>query len=546
MNVPRWLSVFVTQSIGTKHSGRRAHNALQIVYRSLHSYHKNLHLESESAWRRTMTESLFSQWYKNSDLDYGDFWLYKITRLLGRINCTTPRGIPCKGRQKDRMRLCQEAELLCDTILSQLHRAGGFTSAADATYVRKFILSFPLWYTHQLSAITAHMLTDWAINRMPDVTSSVRDKLVRVVLRVLCAYGNRIDWRPPCHQNSVLTASSMRIYTDTNIPTHICHFFTYFFETPCEKLVSIFDAYLNAKNITGVYRYQIWDVLKSLLFWMSKDCNRPLNESLDRIDGVSIQNWLTEISCRCAESVLRRYRNSLKHIIRANILGAPLECACIGNTRGQLRERAQRLTYSEDDFQKLRAACQTHMDRLLLALLSQTGLRNSAVRNLTVSRFTGDYGTALEKGRKWHTFPISESLKNYRDVYLQKEHKTGSPFVFPDVRDPAHCMTTSQIRSWLKNMATRADVHGPHVTIHSFRRYVVTTLLLHGNNMHQVMKYVGHTHPSTTVGYWCSQPDQLVKMMKLPWCKEDTPTTYTAAELMHKRACELLAVQSKQ
>lgn len=252
--------------------------------------------------------------------------------------------------------------------------------------------------------------------------------------------------------------------------------------------------------------------------------------------------WL----CVGYPTLTRRYCNCLRHVIQSGISKTSVSCTCIGNPRGPPREKAERLTYSKNEFQRLTDACQTNMDRLLLTILSQTGLRNSAVRNLTTACFTGDYGTALEKGRKWHTFPISESLKQHRDAYLQNDHRANSPFVFPDTRDPTHCMTASQIRSWLKNLAARADVQGPHVTIHSFRRYVVTTLLLHGNGMHQVMKYVGHTHPSTTVGYWCSHPNQLVQMMRVPWCTEESSIKATPAELLHKQACQLLAMQLRQ
>ena len=145
MKVLRCLVVLVTQSIGAKHSGRRAHNALQLVYKSLQDYCQSTQLESEMGWRRTMTTALFSQWYKHSNLDYADFWLYKITRILARINSTTSYGVPCRGRQKDRIRLCQDGELLCHTILTQLHKVSSVRTAADATYTRKLILSYPVW-----------------------------------------------------------------------------------------------------------------------------------------------------------------------------------------------------------------------------------------------------------------------------------------------------------------------------------------------------------------------------------------------------------------
>ena len=548
MQVPTWLTTFVVDSLGTRHAGCRARHALSTIYTNIQEYYPNTSLKSILAWQRSMTRTLFAGWCRHTTLNYtDDYWLYKIVRILARINGATPYDLPSRGKQKIRIRLCQHAERLADGIIHQLKRVNGvLPSGRDIGCIRKFVATYPLWYTHQLSSINQKMLLQWIHTRMPAADKTSRQHMILVVLQILRAYNNSVQLSGIVADRTESQDCLIRLASNnSDIPVHICVFFSHFFDRPCNNLVSVFNKYLDGQRISGVYRYQIWDVLKTLLFDMSVTCHKPLSHTLKKIDAASLKQWLANIVQRSSQSVARRYRIALKHIIASNVLGQqPIlvtDVACRVVPAAPVRHD----TYSDDDVKRLQSACLSHFDRLLLNLLVQTGLRSTAVRNLKVVNFVGQYGMAFEKGKKWHTFPISLALQRYREAYLQDGHKTGSEWLFPDFRDADHCMTASQIRRWLQKLAARAQVRGAHVTLHSFRRYVVTTLLVNGNDMHKVMKYIGHKHPSTTVGYWCTQPDTLVRLMKIPWQDSENSEFETAAQRLNKRARELLALQQR-
>ena len=552
MQVPDWLVRFVTDSIGMRHAGRRAQHTLSLLYNDIQKYYPNKQLTSELAWRRHITGNLFSQWCKHILTEYkNDFWVYKIVRLLARITTTTPYGVPSRGRQKDRLRLCQNAEMLYDTVIHHLQQKNYCLNNTHIICIRKFIASYPVWYTHQLKNITTNCLVKWVSSRMPD--NNPRHIMISTVVDLLAAYDNPVSFSTVSKTSCRTKLCDSLQFMDKYIPTHIRVFFAHFFKEPCRKFVSAFDQYLDTRQIMGVYRYQIWAVLKTLLFDMSETCHQPLTCTLQKINDQSLKSWLNRVVIASGQSVARRYRNCIKHILQSNVLGKDVANAssiCTSNiildADARMTATSRPQTYSDGEIKRLQAACVSRMDCLLLNLFVQTGLRSSAVRNLKVCNFTGSCGTALEKGRKWHTFPISPSLQQFRDEYFKNEHDTASVWVFPDTRDSDHCMTSSQIRSWLQKISKRAHVMGPHVTLHSFRRYVVTTLLLHGNDMHQVMKYIGHTHPSTTVGYWCTQPESLIKLMKIPWYDAvDTKAVHTAAYVLNKYARQLLAIQQQ-
>ena len=188
-----------------------------------------------------------------------------------------------------------------------------------------------------------------------------------------------------------------------------------------------------------------------------------------------------------------------------------------------------RKTYNADEIKQLYNVCKPAKERLLLLLLSRGGLRNTALRSLMVHNVCHDHGIAMEKGQRLHQFHIdAETHRTFTD-YIATEHpnivgKLRSQYVFQYVNSSTHCvdvdscMSPKQLHRWLQLLARRAGVQRCHVTIHSFRRYVVTALMQDGyNSIEHVARFVGHQSPATTQRYWLTDPHLLTKQLKLPW-----------------------------
>lgn len=155
-------------------------------------------------------------------------------------------------------------------------------------------------------------------------------------------------------------------------------------------------------------------------------------------------------------------------------------------------------TYTAAECTRLLEACGSRRERLMMMLLQRVGLRNAAMRRLTLGSVTEDLpphpprtvACALEKGGVLRQFVLLQAvdrspgpgvdpaMRSTLAEYLANEfhwppaRETSSRdqlCLFPRCHtEPTTPMTGSQIHFWFRNLCRRANVSGPHATIHGF------------------------------------------------------------------------------
>ena len=424
----------------------------------------------------------------------------------------------------------------------------------DIRLLNHLIGTFPLWHTMDIGRLLcARAVQRWC--RTHDVDVDVRS-LQRVVSAI-------VQCRPGLEEEGFddeITPILPHVTGELRPPKSACSFFENAFvpDNNKEEVTYQWHDYLTMqKGLSSLHRRQMWDALVNLLHcarvsFFEKNRVRPtLAQCLQYVTGPVVLNFLVGLAHK---SVINTWNHAttpsivVRHIVAINHARAVgllpnLQCnicrkhvmSIAHGMRGSMnrlidvRALHGRKTYNADEIKQLYNVCKSAKDRLLLLLLSRVGLRNTALRSLMVHNVCHDHGIAMEKGQRLHQFHIdAETHRTFTD-YIATEHpnivgKLRSQYVFPYVNSSTHCvdvdscMSPKQLHRWLQLLARRAGVQGCHVTIHSFRRYVVTALMQDGyNSIEHVARFVGHQSPATTQRYWLTDPHLLTKQLKLPW-----------------------------
>ena len=182
-------------------------------------------------------------------------------------------------------------------------------------------------------------------------------------------------------------------------------------------------------------------------------------------------------------------------------------------------------------------------DRLILHVMSETGLRRRAVSWLQVEsvydRAAGaplPVCTATEKGLVARHFVLSDATRALLAGYLRDGHPCPAScrWLFPCPTNPAHPICAMTVNAVLLRACHRIGVSGQHVHTHGIRKYVCCQLMSHRNTIEHVAKFLGHRNINTTFGtYWDATTTELSADMNIPWLQgvavaeeqQEQPTT---------------------
>lgn len=473
----------------------------------------------------------------------GVFWVRRLlSMLLRRINTGAPFGLAATASgavRPPRLRLTMEhSELLRDI---ERGISGGVLTSEDWRHVRRFVCTYPVWDLAHISEITACDVSDWAEFRMGAAEPLSCVQSVRRFCGAWQAqHGQRLGNGNNRRQKLYHAAFP------SGLPMHVAAFWGFYFKRPCVAFVTRLHHHLDQRHLKGTHRSQVVEAIKTFCLDLctgqavrGKDWDTEVQPTITAND---IQAWVTK-------QTLMRYKGGgklptviVRHIVAMNHFGSLLfgdrhepvvsrtnmwRCAtAVAMDRGSSLNitRKWRRTYSRTEVDSLLGACKCRRDRLLLLILTRAGLRSTALRTLQIRNVVcGDEGLALEKGQRWHHFFIDADVRACLEAYLTHEHPDRqSPYLFPHHTQHHQPMPSSQLRTWLHRLAAKCEISGSHVTIHSFRRYVVTTLLESGNSIEYVARYVGHASPHTTQQYWVTSPAQLIRQMSIPWLGKES------------------------
>lgn len=139
-------------------------------------------------------------------------------------------------------------------------------------------------------------------------------------------------------------------------------------------------------------------------------------------------------------------------------------------------------------------------DRLILLIMSETGLRRRAIAWLMVNEVYDVQKAqpllvcrACEKGMVTRSFILSQSTRDLLAEYIRQGYHHGSKWLFPSPRNHHCCLSPLSIHCMLLRVSKAAGISGRHVHCHGIRKYVVCELMAAKNRIEITGTHL-HTH----------------------------------------------------
>jgi integrase/recombinase XerD len=171
------------------------------------------------------------------------------------------------------------------------------------------------------------------------------------------------------------------------------------------------------------------------------------------------------------------------------------------------------LVDSEEQLQKVLNTCTKSLDRLIITMLSSTGLRASEFCDLKMKDINLEKGYLVVergKGGKRRRVGMSGKVTEMLRAYLQK-HPTNSPedYVFKSR------FGARMERDGLLNRVRRiGSLAGIEITPHVLRRAFVTINANKGRSLVMLQMACGHSDIKTTRSYCKTSEDEMIQAMK--------------------------------
>ncbi|MCE3234751.1 MAG: integrase family protein [Vampirovibrio sp.] len=178
--------------------------------------------------------------------------------------------------------------------------------------------------------------------------------------------------------------------------------------------------------------------------------------------------------------------------------------------RRHLPER--KVTVDQKGLDKLIEACQNPLERLLVILLSQTGLRVSEAANLKLENINYEekfLTVTLAKWGKTRRVGLSGKVIEAIHAYLTYRPEGEEEWLF--INRNGNRMNRFGIRNRLDRIGERVDVK---VTPHALRRAFVTLNANKGRPLVMLQIACGHNDIATTRSYCMTTEDETIEAMQ--------------------------------
>ena len=221
--------------------------------------------------------------------------------------------------------------------------------------------------------------------------------------------------------------------------------------------------------------------------------------------------------------------------------------------QSELLDWDKRRVYTDDEVKSMLDEVQDNIkDLLMITILREIGLRNSAIRNLTLKDIVNDHKLpkhicrVKEKGNKIREFVTSKNIKTLIVTYIHKYEDVLDNFkdkyVFSRNKNLSVKMGSATLNSVLKRIAVKAGVTNVNVQAHTFRHTLVGKLMDSGNNIETVSKFIGHTSVDTTMTYyWLKNISDLSKEINNPF----TQTILSPEEIKEEKDSDIEMLNKK-
>jgi integrase len=288
------------------------------------------------------------------------------------------------------------------------------------------------------------------------------------------------------------------------------------------KFVLDLDAYSNTRKKLSLAEFlrlaTTQDLTEALRFLASKRqlCNERVKSTQHR------HSALPHVT-----SFLNFLRGSMRSYISCDVDALKVKHILSGviNARKPATLHKRR-TFTQQEIDAMHNVALTPLENLLIALLQEVALRNSALCYLRYLDLLTEHHqirsvcSVMEKGARVRSFLVSESLcARIRAASFFWREKRGDDvkdvFIF-NVNKNAP-LPACQLAQTLARLGRDARIP---ITVHAhaFRHTLVGRLMEVGNSLEVVSKYLGHASANTTNQfYWIPTPEELGQQIKNPF-----------------------------
>jgi site-specific recombinase XerD len=171
----------------------------------------------------------------------------------------------------------------------------------------------------------------------------------------------------------------------------------------------------------------------------------------------------------------------------------------------------------------------TTRDQICFLLLLSTGMRVGAMVKIQLSHIchidiylnkfvVHETAKTIEKGNKWHSFPVIAPLRELLVDYLANHRPAcNSIYLFPGRNANQH-MSTMSVSKMFRTWCQMAHLSGKQFHVHSLRHVYAHMVRRVGNSDETVSKLLGHQHVSTTTKYYTRENAlEVLGRANVPW-----------------------------
>lgn len=155
--------------------------------------------------------------------------------------------------------------------------------------------------------------------------------------------------------------------------------------------------------------------------------------------------------------------------------------------------------FSDEDIQRIKAACHGPRELVLISLIFESGLRISEVSKLRCENIEGRQINLVGKGRKGRVDFVTEETRQLLERWILIAG-TSDGYIFPSPMKFGAPLGVVQIRSSINAPIRRAGFEKG--SAHAVRRGAITDWLNKGISLQDATKLAGHTSPDTTLKHY--------------------------------------------
>lgn len=273
--------------------------------------------------------------------------------------------------------------------------------------------------------------------------------------------------------------------------------------------------------------------LKSIISFYTNICLPELNLMLEHWDTSNLnitQETVSNICCNL--KYFNWFRLFCQEILKCEF---PFDSAFIKTPKENFfsgeYSSGDKHVISTEELEKIYKVTQdsSTLDQLIFMILITTGMRVGGFTKIKLEHVCKigssvtilNTGRTLEKGNKWFEFIITDKVKHLLKIWIIKERKGVSEFLFPSSTKTGH-ISDNTVRAKFKRICDKAGVTGKHVHLHALRHSYAHILLKCGNDISIISKLLNHSNTQTTENFYLKESaSEIADRANIPWLNPD-------------------------